>query len=272
MEKKNLYREYFPGYMGHIPLKNEVIGMTVGATNNFIKSYLTKEPDYEQTFVPSICKDYTYYNKGYFNEEMAKGYELEEDKIYSNRSKEAKTWINGCKHKLYPEHIPGYTGHISGIEPAGKKGSAIFGVSYSKATAIAVKGNYAKDIDVPPEERYTSIQKYSYQIPKMRSKEDMKYLEHKNKTNTELTEKACAYFNQLNKKNDTRNKEYLEAGANMSDAFKKVINYDKKPITELPYIVGYKGFRRGVVAGNYYGKNFREVSLTSVNKIKDEAQ
>ena len=38
MEKKSLYREYFPGYMGHIPLKNEVIGMTVGATNNYIKS------------------------------------------------------------------------------------------------------------------------------------------------------------------------------------------------------------------------------------------
>ena len=37
MEKKSLYREYFPGYMGHIPLKNEVIGMTVGATNQFIK-------------------------------------------------------------------------------------------------------------------------------------------------------------------------------------------------------------------------------------------
>ena len=32
MEKKNLYREYFPGYMGHIPFKYEVIGMTVGAT------------------------------------------------------------------------------------------------------------------------------------------------------------------------------------------------------------------------------------------------
>ena len=70
----------------------------------------------------------------------------------------------------------------------------------------------------------------------------------------------------------SRNKEYLEAGANMSDAFKKVINYDKKPITELPYIVGYKGFRRGVIAGNYYGKNFREVSLTSVNKVNEETQ
>ena len=33
MEKKNMYREYFPGYCGHIPFKYEVIGKTVGATN-----------------------------------------------------------------------------------------------------------------------------------------------------------------------------------------------------------------------------------------------
>jgi hypothetical protein len=270
MEKNNLYREYFPGYMGHIPMKNEVIGMTVGATNKFIKGYFTKEPDYEQTFVPSIYKDYTYYNRGYFNEGMSKAYELEEDKIFSNRSKEARTWISGNKHRLYPEHIPGYTGHVSGIEPAGKKGSPIFGMSYAKATSKAIKGEYSKDIDVPPEERYTSIQKASFGVPKMRSKEDMQYLERKSKEDMETTQKAVQYFEQLRKTNLNTNKEFLEAGANMSDSFKKAINYEKPVITELPYIVGYKGFRRGVVAGNYYGKNFREVSLTSINRAAEQ--
>jgi hypothetical protein len=33
----------------------------------------------------------------------------------------------------------------------------------------------------------------------------------------------------------------------------------------LPYIVGYKGFRRGIKAENYYGKNFRETSISSTN-------
>ena len=81
MEKKNMYREYFPGYCGHIPFKYEVIGKTVGATNYHIKSLLTKEPDYSQTYIPSINKDYTYYKKDYFNSDFAKGNELEEDKI-----------------------------------------------------------------------------------------------------------------------------------------------------------------------------------------------
>ena len=57
IEKKTLFREYFPGYMGHIPMKNEVIGMTVGATNTHIKASLNKEPDYEETFVPSTKPD-----------------------------------------------------------------------------------------------------------------------------------------------------------------------------------------------------------------------
>ena len=143
-----MYREYFPGYCGHIPYKYEVIGKTVGATNYHIKSLLTKEPDYSQTYIPSINKDYTYYKKDYFNSDFAKGYELEEDKIFGMRSKEARTWINGNKHQLYPEHIPGYTGHLTGIEPAGKKGCPIFGSSYAKSSAISIKGNFNKEIDV----------------------------------------------------------------------------------------------------------------------------
>jgi hypothetical protein len=185
METKTIYREYFPGYMGHIPMKNEVIGMTVGATNDYIKSYLTREPDYEEALMPSTAKDYTFYNKGYYNDNMAKGYKLEEDKVYSNRSRDAKTWICGSKHKLYPQHIPGYTGHLTGITPvinlgtgsnnvnsSSKKGSNIFGVSYAKATSIAIKGDYCKGPDLPADERYKTMQKLSYTKPKMRSNEE----------------------------------------------------------------------------------------------------
>jgi len=41
--------------------------------------------------------------------------------------------------------------------------------------------------------------------------------------------------------------------------------------SDLPYIVGYKGFRRGVKSGNYYGKNFNDTSISAkkdiINKI-----
>jgi hypothetical protein len=107
MNTKTIYREYFPGYMGHIPIKNEVIGLTVGATNEFIKGYLQREPVYSETLIPSVQPDYSNYNKNYFNDVMSKEYQLEEDPVYSNRSRHAKTWISGSKYKIYPQHIPG---------------------------------------------------------------------------------------------------------------------------------------------------------------------
>ena len=183
MEKKGYYREFYPGYMGHIPYKYEVIGMTVGATNAHIKSLLRKEPDYEKTFVPSNKTDYTYYNKDYFSQSMSKNYPLEEDKIYSNKSKDARTWICGNKHVLYPEHIPGYTGHITGIESNLKKGSNIYGTSYAKASSIAVKGAFCNMIDLPVSERYTSEMKERFQKPKMRSFSEAKVLEKEEEIN-----------------------------------------------------------------------------------------
>ena len=167
METKTIFREYFPGYMGHIPMKNEVIGMTVGATNDYIKSYLTREPEFEQKLVPSTQNDYAYYNKGYFNENYAKEYKLEEDKIYSNRSKDAKTWINGSKYNIYPQHIPGYTAHIPGIVS-----SNLIGMNYAKTSAVAIKGEYFKNSEVPSEDRYKTQFKKDFVVVSDKSNEE----------------------------------------------------------------------------------------------------
>lgn len=108
METKTIYREFFPGYMGHIPMKNEVIGLTVGATNENIKTYMEREPAYSDKLVPSVQNDYSNFDKNYFtNNTLSKEYKLEEDQAFSNRSKLAKTWINGSKYQIYPQHIPG---------------------------------------------------------------------------------------------------------------------------------------------------------------------
>jgi len=66
---------------------------------------------------------------------------------------------------------------------------------------------------------------------------------------------------------------------NVEDTFVDKLNLDKKTITEvilfliiflkpkLPFIVGYKGFRRGIRSGNYYGQNFKETSLNAKNTL-----
>ena len=57
----------------------------------------------------------------------------------------------------------------------------------------------------------------------------------------------------------------------MSDKFKEACKNKKSYACEIPYIIGNKGFRRGVVSDNYYGKNFREVALTSVHRMHEGA-
>jgi hypothetical protein len=167
MKNKSIYREYFPGYMGHIPMKMEVIGLTVGATNDYIKGYLRREPNFDETLVPSVQGDYSNYNKNYFSDIMSKEYKLEEDKVYSNHSKDAKTWIASSKYKIYPQHIPGYKAHVPGIQSAN-----IFGMSYSKSTAVSVKGDYCKSLDYEPKDRYETMTNIFYNKPKVRSEQE----------------------------------------------------------------------------------------------------
>ena len=261
MEKKGYYREFYPGYMGHIPYKYEVIGMTVGATNSHIKSLLRKEPDYEKTFVPSIKNDYTYYNKDYFTESMSKKYPLEEDKIYSNKSKDARTWICGNKHVLYPEHIPGYTGHITGIESNLKKGSNIYGTTYSKASSIAIKGAFCNQYDLPVNERYTSEMKDRFQKPRMRSFSEARVLqkEEENKRNQNILG-----YNIIDNPKDR------EMTKGLSESFKNAVFMKRKHIETVPYILGYTGFRPGVTSQSYFGKSFANESMKSFNDFLEK--
>jgi hypothetical protein len=166
---KSICREDYPGYMGHIPLKVDVnIGMTVGATNDMIKKIVTSEPQKEDTLVGRPYDDYSYYNKDYFNNTFSREYKLEEDRIYSNDSKDARTWLGGSKYEIYPQHIPGYKAFVPGIYS-----SNIHGMNYSKTTAHAIKGDYQKGTDVPNDDRYKSINNIYYNKPKVRSDGNM---------------------------------------------------------------------------------------------------
>ena len=263
MEKKGYYREFYPGYMGHIPYKYEVIGMTVGATNSHIKSLLRKEPDYEKTFIPSNRTDYTYYNKDYFTELMSKNYPLEEDKIYSNKSKDARTWICGNKHVLYPEHIPGYTGHITGIESNLKKGSNIYGTSYSKASSVAIKGAFCNQIDLPISERYTSEMKERFQKPKMRSFSEAKVLEKEDEAKKKRIGVSANILG-----NDNQKDKDMSQG--LSEAFKNAVFMKRKKVEDLPYILGYTGFRPYVTSQSYFGKSFKNESIRSFNNYLEK--
>jgi hypothetical protein len=64
----------------------------------------------------------------------------------------------------------GYVAHIPGIKSAN-----IFGQSYAKSTAIAIKNEYCNKGDLPPNERYQTISNIYFTDPKIRSIEEGRF-------------------------------------------------------------------------------------------------
>lgn len=299
--RMSTFREDYPGYQGHIPYKYSIIGRTIGSTNDAIRGLLTTEPPKTTLLKPAKNDNFSHYNRDYFNDIFERDFPLEEEKIFSNKSKDAETWISGDKYKIYPQHIPLVQVHVPGIYS-----SNIYGMGYSKSTARAIKGDYNKAQDCTNEERYKSTNQTVYTKPKVRSKEEEMH----------MAKTAAAFFNPHNTMNDkdkfkkelyniyhSKIAQVPTVGyAGTQSIFQKQIsylNYDKilenekvvlegkkydsleglppkfrdavkvvEPDEDVPYVVGYKGFRVGVKARNWHGENFHDLSLKARNEAK----
>ena len=304
-DRKSNYREDYPGYQGFIPYKYSIIGKNVGATNEAIKSLLTDEPPKETLVKPGEIKDFSHYNRDYYCDNFDRSYPLEEEKIFSNKSKDAKTWISSDKYKIYPQHIPNVQTHVPGIYS-----SNIYGMGFSKASAIAIKKDYNKDTDCTNEERYKTTNQTIYTKPKLRINENGE------KENFNLSVKTEPTFFMNGRKLSQRVDKYFKiyhskiakvptvgyTGCANENIFQKPVgylNYEKilekermiragrgkasyeslpakfqeslKIVTEdedLPFVSGYRGYKVGVKANALYGANTHELALQARNKAK----
>ena len=302
-DKKSTYREDFPGYQGFIPYKYSIIGKNIGATNEAIKSLLTDEPPKETYIKPGECRDFSHYNRDYYNDNFDRSYPLEEEKIFTNKSKDAKTWISGDKYKIYPQHIPNVQCHVPGIYS-----SNIYGKGFSKASAIAIKRDYNKEADVPSNERYKSTNQSTYVKPKLRGVEEEVNLNLGLKTeptffmdgrkvsqsvdklykiyhskiariptvgytgcaNENIFQKPVGYLNFekiLEKERKIRAGPGMASYANLPPKFQQSLN-TITPDEDLPFVSGYKGFKVGIKANGLYGANTHELALQARNQAK----
>jgi hypothetical protein len=83
--------------------------------------------------------------------------------IYGNWSKNAKNWICGPTHQVQQQHIPGYTGHVSGIISEN-----IFAHSYAKCSATVINKRHPVGHDVTPKIRYLSQNKAEFNAKNFR--------------------------------------------------------------------------------------------------------
>ena len=306
-KKASNYREDYPGYQGFIPYKYSIIGKNVGATNETIKSLLTDEPPQETSLKAPECQDFSHYNRDYYCDNFDRSYPLEEEAVFSNRSKDAKTWICSNKYKIYPQHIPNVQCHVPGIYS-----SNIYGQGFSKSSAIAIKNDYNKGTDCTSEERYKTTSKLAYSKPKTRSKQDelnlaLKteptfFMENRKERNTNqsvdnlfriyhtkiarvptvgytgapnesIYQKQIGYLNFdkiLEKERLIKLGPGKASYAGLPDKFQKSLKI-VTPDEECAFVSGYKGYKPGIKANNLYGANTSELALQSrnANKLKE---
>ena len=294
-EKKSNYREDFPGYQGFIHYKYGIIGKNVGARNKAIKSLLTNEPP-KEAIIKQVQNDFSHYNRDYYTNNFDRSYPLEEEKIFTNKSRNAKTWISGDKYSIYPQHIPNLQTHIPGIYS-----SNIYGLSFSRASALAIKGDYSKGSDCSNKERFKSTNQITYQIPKIIIKEkennlnqeptfkggnklsqsvDKLYKIYHSKiakiptvgytgcANVNIFQKPVGYLNYnkiIEKEKIIREGKQKANYENLPIKFQEALNI-RKPDIDLPYISGYKGHKIGLKSKGLYGASTHELALKSINE------
>ena len=72
--------------------------------------------------------------------------------MIGNNSRESNTWLNGPKHNIRNQCVPGYTGFISGV-----KSENLFSKSYADNTAKSFKEKITRGADLSPDKRFVSI-------------------------------------------------------------------------------------------------------------------
>ena len=147
-----------PGYSGHIPFKQDLIGLTTGETNrqagegyhkfhmsgqNFNNGYGLSSTGKIVMEQPSM--------EGKMRSTMVDGSRegAERARMVGNASKTSTTWVNGPTHEIRNQCVPGYTGFISGI-----KSENLFSKSYAENTAKSFKSKITRGADLPPQKRY----------------------------------------------------------------------------------------------------------------------
>ena len=140
-----------PGYSGHIPFKQDLIGLTTGESNR------KAGEDYVGFFSGSLASNGSAIlksNEGSMRSTCIDGSNegFERSRMVGNNSKNSNTWLNGPTHNIRNQCVPGYTGFISGV-----KSENLFSKSYAENTAKSFKTKITRGADLSPDKRFVSM-------------------------------------------------------------------------------------------------------------------
>lgn len=160
-------KEYLPGYTGHVSQKQNIIGCTEGEIGRQLsqKSFKYTNADLEeQHIVPPNCEETMRQTMG-------------------NNSRKQPTWIGGHTQDLKPQHIPGYQGHVPGINSENMHAKG-----FGQLTAAAIAKEQLN------EDRFQTSYKSEMNEDKFRRLHDLKEREKLDKKDQEEYDRYFEYF------------------------------------------------------------------------------
>ncbi|KAL4426579.1 hypothetical protein ABPG74_012339 [Tetrahymena malaccensis] len=205
--------------------------------------------------------------------------------------KSGVTWLGGPTHVLQEQHIPGYKGHVKGVQA-----ESLHGKTFARVTAECLNNRYKSGFIVDNEERFKTNYQLEYIRPNLRN-------------NPTFTNNASNVLNNRQRDDEVERLELIKAQLNSQpktiedvppidrvpvigyQGFRPVYRHPLKQVKgpteeqidiqartileltkgeitapkEIP-IVGYTGFQKGIKAENMFGKTFKDLSNAS-NRI-----
>jgi hypothetical protein len=136
----NFKKEYMTGYTGHVPTKADFFGASAGNIQRQILDNKGRSSVYDQT------------PQEFHTLQMYSGVIPPFDKnkiIFGNHSRFARNWVCGPNHMINEQRIPGYTGHIKGMQSE----NLCFN-SYGQITAKAFTKRHPIGHDLGAQDKY----------------------------------------------------------------------------------------------------------------------
>jgi hypothetical protein len=223
--------------------------------------------------------------------------------MIGNKSKEAKSWMNGPTHEIRNQCLPGYTGFIPGV-----KSENVFSTTYAHNTSVSFAKKIPRGAEGSPDERFKTVgsEKFSPSSnrriladDKHASRRD--YIEYTIAVNNQLKNQRDDFFKSADGTKQTtvspdRFKKDMNGSLfshvkdiqvrprilqtnladspkfhNLSTGFQKV--FTEKEVADerlrLP-VVGYAGHTKGKKAENFYAKNFRDTAMFAETNMRKQ--
>jgi len=148
-----------PGYTGFVAKKKDIYGVTIGESSRQLNHESFKYTNFtaDNEADSGINRQKWFYS----SKPIPADEHLKE--TLGNKSKNGHTWIGGHTQNLKPQHIPGYKGHVPGIQSEN-----IFAKTFGETTSKIIAREHILGNNLPQNERFKTTSQAEFSAKNFR--------------------------------------------------------------------------------------------------------